>query len=275
MARHNTAKILGKQAHYWTYNPKGKQTIVAVHGLRGTHHGLQFIADQLPEYRFIIPDLPGFGESGPLDGKHDIPSYTKWLESFLKNLDLPEPPVLLGHSFGSIIAGHFAATSGDKLDKLILINPIAKSPNTLSQFISNGYYGLGQLLPHKLGTLLLRSKLVTRVMTIALLKTKQSSLRKRAYEQHFAYFGTFANRSSLHEAYKSSTSRHVSEAIGKLSLPVLLIVGARDEIAPLKTQRHLHQALPNASLKIIPDVGHLIHYETPEAAAQHIKEFLG
>jgi pimeloyl-ACP methyl ester carboxylesterase len=31
-----------------------------IHGFRGDHHGLQLFADALPEYRVIIPDLPGF-----------------------------------------------------------------------------------------------------------------------------------------------------------------------------------------------------------------------
>ena len=40
-----------------------------VHGYRGDHHGLEpVIAAAADGVRIISPDLPGFGESTPLDG---------------------------------------------------------------------------------------------------------------------------------------------------------------------------------------------------------------
>ncbi|HEU5187952.1 MAG TPA: alpha/beta fold hydrolase, partial [Candidatus Saccharimonadales bacterium] len=61
----NQVKIQGSQVHYWVFNPKRQQTIVMIHGFRGTHHGLQNIIDRLDDYKIIIPDLPGFGASTP------------------------------------------------------------------------------------------------------------------------------------------------------------------------------------------------------------------
>lgn len=262
-------------AQYWIYNPRATKTIVAVHGLRGTHHGLQFIAKSLPGFRFIIPDLPGFGDSKPLPNKeHSAKNYALWLDTFISELELEQPPVLLGHSFGSTIAGYYASEQADKINRLILINPIAKHGSPISGLIGKSFYQLGKLLPVNTGTRLLKSRFATRIMTEAMLTTKQKHLRDRVYEQHFAYFGTFANRRSVHEAFNASTSGSVLDCANKLTMPVLLIVGAKDSIAPLEGQKHLQANLTNSELKIIPDVGHLVHYESPEKAAEYISAFL-
>ncbi len=267
-------KATAAGASYWTYNPSGKKTIVAVHGLRGTHHGLQFIAAALPQYRLIIPDLPGFGQSKPLQDTHTTENYEKWLLEFIDELDLKTTPTLLGHSFGSIIASGFASKNPGKIEKLILINPISLHGNYFGTFVSKSYYKLGRLLPEKTGTKLLKSRVATSVMTEAMLSTKDKNLRRRVYQQHFAYFGTFANRRSVNEAFDASTSGSVLPYAQKLNMPVLLIVGARDNIAPLKGQARLYTQLSNGQLQIIPTVGHLIHYETPEKAAEMIAKFV-
>jgi pimeloyl-ACP methyl ester carboxylesterase len=59
----------GGRVAYWIYEPvhvtPGTRTILVIHGFRGDHHGLLRVADQLPEMRLIMPDLPGFGSSEP------------------------------------------------------------------------------------------------------------------------------------------------------------------------------------------------------------------
>src|SRR5699024_10238991 len=51
--------------------PPGAPQLLAVHGFRGDHHGLELIVDGLTPYEIWVPDLPGFGVSGPLpDAPH-------------------------------------------------------------------------------------------------------------------------------------------------------------------------------------------------------------
>ena len=116
--------LRGSRTSYWTYgNPDAATTIVVVHGFRGDHHGLEPIIGQLGEYRLIAPDLPGFGESEPLAGRHDIDGYARWLRDFVAAVGTGAP-ALLGHSFGSIIVAA-ALAAGQPSGAVILINPIA------------------------------------------------------------------------------------------------------------------------------------------------------
>ena len=95
--------VLGGTTAYWVYGPADAETtIVAVHGFRGEHHGLEPVVAHLPSVRVISPDLPGFGETAPVPGRtHDLDLYAKWLREFAAAV--APGSVILGHSFGSIV----------------------------------------------------------------------------------------------------------------------------------------------------------------------------
>lgn len=278
-----TVDVADTTVAYWTYEPaqavQDARTVLVIHGFRGDHHGLLRVADLLPDMRIIMPDLPGFGASPAFRaGEHTVAGYGRFIAEFMAALDLGPDTVLLGHSFGSIVAAHFVATHPGAVPALILVNPIAapalEGPKGVMTRLAVLYYRLAARLPNGLGHALLRSPLIVRVMSEAMAKTRDSDLRRFIHGQHHAYFSAFASRESLLESFRASVGSHVAEVAGSLALPVLLIAGEKDEIATLPDQRRLAALLPDAELKVIPGVGHLIHYETPEPAARHIRSFL-
>jgi pimeloyl-ACP methyl ester carboxylesterase len=281
--RASSVQLPGGRAAYWIYEPVTEtaetRTILVIHGFRGDHHGLLRVADQLPEMRIIMPDLPGFGSSEAFgSGGHTVAGYGAFISDFMAALDLGPRTVLLGHSFGSIIAAHFVAAHPGFVNPLILINPIAapalEGPKGVMTRLAVLYYKLGARLPRPLGLALLRNPLIVRVMSEAMAKTRDPDLRRYIHGQHHAYFSAFASRDSLLESFTASVGSHVAEVAGRLALPVLLIAGEKDEIAMLPDQHRLAALLPDGELQVIPGVGHLIHYETPEPAARYIRSFL-
>ena len=279
----STVTIDGATVASWTYEPLQEtpetRTILVVHGFRGDHHGLLRVADQLPEMRLIMPDLPGFGRSDAFArGPHSVERYGAFLTDFMASRGLGPDTVLLGHSFGSIVAAHFVANNPTAVRPLILINPIAapalEGRKGVMTRLAVLYYRLAARLPQGPGLALLRNRLIVRVMSETMAKTRDRDLRAFIHGQHHAYFSSFADRDSLLESFTASVSHHVAEVAGKLDLPVLLIAGEKDEIATLPSQHSLLSRLPDGELKVIPDVGHLIHYETPEPAARYIRSFL-
>ena len=281
--RASSVEIDGARVAYWVYEPvrvtPETRTILVVHGFRGDHHGLLRVADQLTDMRLIMPDLPGFGGSAPFPGgEHSVPAYSGFLTGFMAALDLGADTVLLGHSFGSIIASHFVAANPGAVAELILVNPIAapalEGPKGLMTKLAVLYYEAAARLPQRLGLALLRSQAIVRVMSVTMAKTGDKDLRRFVHAQHSSYFSAFADRESLLQAFKASVGSNVSEVAPELTLPVLLIAGEKDEIALLADQHKLAARLPDGQLEVIPGVGHLIHYETPEPAARYIRRFL-
>lgn len=283
--RRSTVRVLGAETAVFTYEPaqppaSGEPpTILAVHGFRGTHHGLLRIVDALPGARVVMPDLPGFGESAVLDeGTHDIAGYGLWLGALADALGLGSETVLLGHSFGSIVASHFLAAHPGRFTRLVLVNPISapalEGPQAVLSRLAELYYWAAARLPERAGAALLRSPAIVRIMSETMAKTREPALRRFVHAQHEEHFSQFASRSILLEAFKASISHHAAEAAGGLSLPVLLIAGDGDTVAHLPDVRRFASLLPDARLTVIPDVGHLIHYETPQPAAAAIAAFL-
>lgn len=273
----HAAEILGGTTAYWTYgDDDAATTIVAVHGFRGEHHGLEPVVAHLPGIRVISPDLPGFGETAPLPGRaHDLDAYADWLRAFVETV--APGAVVLGHSFGSIVSAA-AVARGLPAPKLILVNPIGapalEGPRGVLTRLAVFYYLAGAKLPRPIGDALLRNGVIVRVMSVAMAKTRDADLRRFVHEQHDTYFSRFADRDVLHEAFVTSVSHDVRAFAPRITVPTLLVAADKDDITPIEAERHLATLFPDARLVEIPEVGHLIHYETPAAAAAAIRDFL-
>jgi pimeloyl-ACP methyl ester carboxylesterase len=268
---HRAVDVDGRTTHYWEYGPAdAAQTVIAVHGFRGDHHGLESIAAHLVGVRVVVPDLPGFGISDPL-AVSDIEGYVAWLRGFHTALGLDRTAVVLGHSFGSIVVSA-AVAAGLATRLLVLVNPIAapalQGPRAVGTGIAIAYYRAGAALPRPIGLGILRNRAIVRAMSVAMLKSHDPAMRRWVHDQHDRYFSAFANRTSVLEAFRTSVTHDVSEYADRIQVPVLLIAAERDDITAVPEQRALAARLHDAELVVIPDVGHLVHYETPAAAAE-------
>jgi len=248
-----------------------------IHGFRGTHHGLSLIAKELSDFDVIIPDLPGFGEGDSLSS-YTLSSYVEWLATFIKAQKLKEPPVLLGHSFGSIVSAAYAAKYPNTISRLILVNPIGapalEGPRGILTKLAVFYYFVGKKLPQKLAQPWLSSKAVVMIMSTTMAKTKDKSLRKYIHAQHLQYFSRFHTAKSVAEGFDTSVSNSVRDVAHKITVPTLLIAGDQDDITPLVKQQELFKKFPHAELVVIENVGHLTHYETPADIAKATQAFI-
>jgi len=122
----------GTQLHerVWPAEGKAQATVVIVHGY-GEHIGrYDETARKLAEAGFNVRglDLRGHGQSGGVRG------FCRHFDEYLEDVDAavararPEglPVYLLGHSFGGLIAPHYAMRHGDGLSGLLLTSPFWK-----------------------------------------------------------------------------------------------------------------------------------------------------
>lgn len=277
------ARVLGSDTHYWVYgNPEAATTLVVVHGYRGEHHGLEPVVAELlaagANVRVVSPDLPAFGDSTALGTtSHDIGGYAAWLRAFVDSLALDGTAVILGHSFGSIVAAA-AVADGLTTPRLILINPIAapalSGPNGFLSRLTLGYYRAARALPARLGARLLSNWLIVRGMSLVLVQTRDPELRRWIHSQHHSYFSRYANRDSVVEGFEASISNDVSMFASRIAVPTLLVAAERDPISTVSAQERLETLFPDARLVVLGDVGHLVHYEKPREAAERISAFL-
>lgn len=286
-------ETLGTTTRAWEYGDREGETIVLVHGFRGDHHGLEGIARELtrrmPGLRAVVPDLPGFGETPPVPGhahvdvgtppgsrEHSLDLYGEWLIAFVNGV-AARGHAILGHSFGSLVVAN-ALSQGLDPSATILVNPIAApaldGPQAALTKLAIGYYRAADLLPEQLARGLLGNPLIVRGMSEVMAKTGDPGLRRWIHGQHDRYFSRFAGSQTLLQAFRASVSHTVPEYASALTQPTLLIAGDRDDITPVSKQLMLHRRLADSRLRILPGVGHLVHYEAVDDAAAEITGFL-
>jgi pimeloyl-ACP methyl ester carboxylesterase len=227
----------------------------------------------------VIPDLPGFGKSSPFANVHSIDAYAEWLAAFIKSLKLKEKPILLGHSFGSIICSAFTARHSGLIEMLILENPVSapalRGPNAPITKIAQSFFALAGAMPLKQGEWILKSWPMVRGMSIVMTKSWNRELRKWVHAQHDANFNDFADRRVAIEGYNASISHNVGDYASEFTVPTLLIIGDKDDITSPKQQYAMAQtiAAPH-SISHHMGVGHLTHYEIPAEVAADIRQFV-
>ncbi|GAA5226829.1 alpha/beta fold hydrolase [Paeniglutamicibacter antarcticus] len=292
----STHRIHGSLTRTWTYRARGtcRGVILAIHGFRGDHHGLNRIIEAMPSYTVVVPDLPGFGVSTPFlsvpargagaEGPaphgpwHDVAGYGDVIGALREQLGLGTDTILLGHSFGSIVAAAYLSRNPGSFAQLVLINPICEPALQGSQALMSRaaglYYAAGEKLPGPVGEALLRSRLITDATSLAMLTSKDRGMRAYVFDQHRRYFSGFASRATLREAYAASVAETVRKYAARINEPTLLVIGADDVLGSIPSQHSLARTFPRARMRIIADVGHLIHYEKAIEAAALIEEFL-
>lgn len=261
---------------YWEYGDRDGYPVVAVHGFRGDHHGLEGIAQAMVGCRVIVPDLPGFGCSQRLHDPHTLKALAEWLETFLVAV-LDEPFGLLGHSFGSLVVAQ-AIAGGVAPERLTLINPITipalAGPQRFMSKVAELYYLAGAKLPEPIAGRLLAHPGIVRVMSETMVKTRELSLRRWIHVQHDTYFSTYTDRQSLLDSFRASISHTVKDYADSFRMPVQIIAGEEDNLTPLVEQVRFANELPAADFMVVRGSGHLVHYEAVRETADRVSGFM-
>lgn len=254
--------------------------LLAVHGFRGDHHGLELLVDGLTDYDVWVPDLPGFGTSPALPrAEHSVAHYANIITQLADRLD---SPVLLGHSFGTIIAAYAAAQTPTAYAHLVLLNPIARPAlaahhpvDRAATAITDGFYQLCTRLPTTVSRWMLSHPVMVWATGVFMSKTDDPRLIAYTHDQHQAYFSAFASPDVLLQAYRASITHTVADVAENLSLPITLVGGAHDPmVSPPELYAladSLAQATDDVETYILDRTGHLLHYERAVTAASLIQ----
>jgi pimeloyl-ACP methyl ester carboxylesterase len=272
--------IAGSETKYWFYPAAttSRGSLVFVHGFRGAHDGLHAIIGELTEYDCYAPDLPGYGESKPMNREHDLDGYAQWLGELLPSLKLKSAPEVIGHSFGTMVVSAHAASQRNDMANVILINPVSKpslqGPRWFTSALTSALFWSTSKLPERGSRFFVDSWPVLQFVSSVMSKSRDKDLRNWIHRQHHTTMKNYANKAVMYESYLASVHHCVEEYAPKISNRTLMIAGERDDITSVKQQREVAAKIEHAELVVVPKVGHLIHYEASERAADLIRAFL-
>ncbi|NDE89246.1 MAG: alpha/beta hydrolase [Micrococcales bacterium] len=280
-AINKSAMVDGALCNYWFYpstseNPEQDPTIVLVHGYRGDHHGLESFAGGLAKFNIIAPDLPGFGSSTPLAQEHNLDNYVIWLAAFVRELQLDQP-IAVGHSFGTLMITA-AQARYQMFRALVCINPVAGGiTKGISRILLNFvkfYYFAANKMPTSIGLKMLTTNLLVDGMSAYTTKSEDKSLRDWIKAQHKLHFNSFANSDVIWECYLASISNVIQPYVKDITVPVLMIAAELDEVTPVSEVFKVAETMKSAQVHVIPNCGHLVHYEAAQQTVDYIEEFL-
>jgi pimeloyl-ACP methyl ester carboxylesterase len=104
--------------------------VVLLHGWALAQHTYRTAVETIASQgcRVIAPSLPGFGGTRELPGSSfSLGGYATWVHDLLDALDVDEPAVVVGHSFGGGVAIRFAHDHRRRVRSLVLVNSIGGS----------------------------------------------------------------------------------------------------------------------------------------------------
>ncbi len=107
--------------HVHEFGPGAGRTVVALHGVTGLAQVFRRLADRLPEFRLVAPDLRGHGASGK-EPPWDLSVHLRDLRETLDAMGISRAP-FIGFSFGGRLAVEMLAADRSRLDKLVLLDP--------------------------------------------------------------------------------------------------------------------------------------------------------
>ncbi len=204
------------------------------------------------DYRVFVPDLPGFGKTPQPPKPWTIDDYAEWTRGFCEKNNLSQF-FLLGHSFGGSLATKFAIRYPEKVKKMILVDSAGIRKKRLKKEIQ---------------------KAVAHFLNKFSFLQFYPQLKKFAYKTIFRRSDYLLTEGIMKETYLNVINDDISESFSKVSVPTLLIWGKNDKITPLWHAYFIKEKVAGAELQIMPGIKHNPHFESPEALAEKIIEFL-
>ena len=232
-----------------------ERSVVLVHGLGDdASRAWDLVVPELArEYHVLAFDLPGFGRSTRANELYDPERYVAFLD-FLVSQYVSGRFALVGHSMGGAIALRYAAAHPDKINRLIVVDVagilhrVAYSKAVAQLRIEHlpGTYPAEQSVSRWIGDLLSTHSRVSRFTV----PVEKLILTTPAMRRHF-----LQGDPNKIAAY-ALVLEDFSPWILRVTAPTLVVWGAKDPIAPLRTGKLLASNIPGARLKVIPGAQH-------------------
>ncbi|MCW1241426.1 alpha/beta fold hydrolase [Bacillus pretiosus] len=111
-----------------------KQTVVIQTGMGCSFYDWLPIIEKLSQHFTVVSyHRPGYGKSELGSHSRTTLQATKELHTLLEKLDIYEPIILIGHSYGGLCAQHFTMLHEDKLRALILVDSTSMNLHRLDE----------------------------------------------------------------------------------------------------------------------------------------------
>lgn len=245
--------IEGEEIFYTLHQGDKKQerNLVYIHGAGGSHLNWPPQLRRMAGVNAHALDLPGHGRSKGV-GRASIVAYRDFVAAFLQVIGL-EKATLVGHSMGAAISLDFALHYPTRLGSMILIGSGARlrvAPAILNGFLQDF------------------EATVRLVCEYAYAPDASEQLMGLGCRQMLGM-----SPQVLHNDFLACDAFDVTDRLGEIGCPTLVICGTEDKLTPSEYSAYLRDHIAGARLTLVEGAGHMVMLEQPEVVSQAIALF--
>ncbi len=246
------------------------EPLLLLHGLAGsTRNWVEVLPDLLQRHRVVAVDLPGHAGSGRLPRGASTTDFAEVAAAVLEQEGLG-PALVVGHSFGGLVAIRLARSRPELVRGLLLVAPAGIATRTRSAQV-----------------LMLASATVRPGRMVAPFRHRYAErtwYRRALFRPWFVSDAValtpLATRGLLDAQREHGDTKTAARAIhaddprrdlGGVSCPALILWGARDIQLPVDDAFEYARRL-GARLRLVADCGHLVIVERPGAVLDALAE---
>jgi 3-oxoadipate enol-lactonase len=213
-----------------------------------------------PSFRVIVPELPGFGASKAVSG--GLAEVADRMAEAVKDAG-GGASIVLGNGYGGFVALQMAIRHPGIASRLILADCGAA-------FSEEGRQAFRNMAAAS------RTKGLSAITDVAMRRLFapefQESHPDLMRDRREAFLRS--DPEVIQAACLALAGLDLRPELGKVKVPVLVLVGEHDEATPPPMSRELAALLPNARLKIIAGCAHVPQLQSPDMFLEAIGDFL-
>jgi pimeloyl-ACP methyl ester carboxylesterase len=238
--------------------------VVCLHGLGGSSNNWTPVMRALRGHMVVRIDLPASGRSCGTSGEITIEGMVETVARVCRTLGIAGAG-FVGHSMGTIVCQHLAARHPALVAHLALFGPLAEPPEAARPNIMararKAQEGGAAAMQEIADTIVqgATSASTKDALPVVVALVRESVMRQEAQAYARSCEALAAARSAELEA---------------ITVPVLLVTGDEDAVAPPANVRAMAERLPNARVVVFPRCGHWTTFERPAECAQQLEAFL-
>ena len=216
------------------------------------------------KYRVIAFDRPGFGHS-------ERPRSTIWtpaaqadlIAAALKEIGVTRA-IVLGHSWGTLVALALAMKYPQEVQALILASgyyyPNARADVAILS--PPAIPLIGDILSVTVSPLL--SRLMWPLLLRKIFGPSPVPEKFKEFPEEMAVRPCQIRASAAESALMIPSAHTLRKRYRLLQMPVAIVVGAEDRLIESEQSAHLHRDIPHSTLRCVPGTGHMVHQTATE-----------
>jgi len=216
------------------------------------------------QYRVITPDLRGHGKSPAPEGIYDMDLLARDVLALLDDLKIPKA-VIMGHSMGG-----YATLALWKLapERFLALGMISSQAGADTQEARERRLSLAEKVATEGGKGVVIEGMLGKLFAPDIEPDDPKIEEIRQIMSASPGAGIVGSLEGMAARRDSVT------ALPGISVPTLILTGEKDQIIPQAKGEEMLAALPNATMAIIEDAGHMPMLERPDATTAAIRRFL-